>query len=250
MKGTRIGDFGPVASFQMSHYRFTSSGAALVAALAVSAMTGCSATGSREGSGLSIAVAPPSESGGKRARELEEVVFPVHLPRPRIGVEQSIIDAVARLWAGDVGTYARAGNELVVIGPEAVPYLGYFGEVKKEIAPGQYVNITGLVLEPILSKVEPEALDEFLSSPYPAVRLASARVAGESERKQHMDPLLALLDDERESVRRAAVASLRRLTRHFDGYRPGGSEQERNAAAQRWRDYCASYAADAASENA
>ncbi|MEE8105160.1 MAG: HEAT repeat domain-containing protein [Planctomycetota bacterium] len=232
----------------MPNLRFRTSAAALLVALAVSALAGCTAAGHRDESGLSIAGAPPSKSGGDRARELEEVVFPVHLPRPEIGKEQFIIDAVARLWAEDIGTYARAGNDLVGIGPGAVPYLGYFGEVKKEVAPGQHVNITGLVLEPILAKVQPEELDEFLKSPYPAVRLASARVAGKSERKQHVDSLLVLLNDNRESVRRASVASLRRLTRHFVGYRPSGSDRERNDAANRWRVWWAGHPADAASD--
>ena len=184
-----------------------------------------------------LATRPPSEEGSKREREMREVVFPDEVERPSLDEERKIVDAVARLWSNDLTTYSNAGHELVEAGVQAVPYLGYFGKVEKEVGPEHRVNITRIVLLPILAKVPPETLTSFLRSPYAAVRVASAMIVGEEKLEVQVPHVIELLDDEQEEVRRAAVGALRRCANRFHGYRPSAPPEQRAEGVRRWREW-------------
>ena len=208
----------------------------LAALVLVSSLGACIAPAPPPGP-TPLATRPPSEEGSTRKREMQEVVFPKGVERPGPDEELKIVDAVARLWSKDLTTYSNAGHELVEAGVRAVPYLGYFGKVEKEVGPGHRVNITRIVLLPILAKVPPETLTSFLSSPYAAVRVASAMVVGEAKLEAQIPHVIALLDDEQEEVRRAAVGALRRCANRFYGYRPDDPAEKRAEGVRRWKEW-------------
>ena len=196
----------------------------------------CAVPASRPGP-TPLATRPPSKEGSEREREMREVLLPDGVVRPSLDEERKIVDAVARLWSNDLTTYSNAGHELVEAGVQAVPYLGYFGEVEKEVGPGHKVNITRIVLLLILAKVPPETLTSFLGSPYAAVRVAAAMVVGEEKLEAQVRHVIELLDDGQEEVRRAAIGALRRCANRFYGYRPSDLPENRAESVRRWREW-------------
>lgn len=174
-----------------------------------------------------------------------EVVFPEHLRRPDRAREQEILAAIGRLWSSEFTVYTNACRELVEAGEVAVPYLGYFGDVRKELQPGQTVNVTRIVVEPILRGLEPDRVEAALRSPYRPVRVAAAHVAGERGLVEVTPALLDLLDAHDVDDREAAVYGLRSLHNRYLGYRPDDPPARREAAATRWRAWWAERAAAA-----
>ncbi|RKY29114.1 MAG: hypothetical protein DRP79_01355 [Planctomycetota bacterium] len=55
--------------------------------------------------------------------------------------------------------------------------------------------------------------------------------------RKAIDYLLAALDDESQAVRGKAATTLRAVTFHYEGYKPGGPPDDRRKAAARWRSW-------------
>lgn len=193
-------------------------------------VAGCLAAPPGDGVTRGNALPPP-----ELHQKAPEVVFPEHLTRPPRDTEGEILELIARLWSPDFSTYADAARRLVAIGEPAVAYLGHFGDMEKEVSPGQRVAITRLVLEPILDGLPPANLGAALRSPYPVVRESAAAAAGRRRLSEQGPALLDLLEDEDLSVRRAANVSLRMLCNRFPDFRAEAPEAQRRAAAAKWR---------------
>ncbi len=166
-----------------------------------------------------------------------DVVFPLHLERPDLATEQEIVSAIARLWSSDFGVYTAACRQLVETGEPAVPYLGYFGDVSKELLPGHSVSVTRIVLAPILSRLPPPRLGTALASPYAPVRIAAARAVAERGLKEHAPQLQAMLRDPQEATRAAAIAALRALFNVYLGFRADDPPARREQAVREWAEF-------------
>jgi len=164
-----------------------------------------------------------------------EVEFPPHLARPTREEEERIVSAIGRLWSSEFTVYTKACRELVEIGEPATPYLGYFGDVQKELQPGQRVNVTRIALEPILGTLPGDRLAAALDSKYRAVRIAAAHVAGRRGMTDLTPALLRMLEDSDVADREAAVYALRSLHNRYFGYRASDPRETRDAAAALWR---------------
>jgi len=182
--------------------------------------------------GATMAERPPV-----RGVPVVEVVFPPHLARPDHAAEQEIVAAIARLWSPDFAVYTAACRQLVAAGETAVPYLGYFGDVPKELLPGHRVSVSRVVLAPILAALPSDRVGHALASPYAPVRIAAARAAGERGLVEHAPTLVALLDDPGEPTRAAAIAALRTLYNAYFGYQADDLPARRREAAARWRTF-------------
>lgn len=154
---------------------------------------------------------------------------------PDPAVEGEIIEAVARLWSADFAVYTEAGKSLLALGEQAIPYLGYYGDVKKELWPGQEMPIARCILDPIIESVPPERLPGYLKSPYRQVRASAAMSCGERRERSQVPLLLDLLEDPEPMVRAAANAALRMISNRFFDFRPDGPDHLRTAAIARWR---------------
>jgi hypothetical protein len=164
-----------------------------------------------------------------------DVVFPDPLVRPERAREQEILAAIGRLWSNEFTVYTNACRQLVEAGELAVPYLGYFGDARKELQPGQTVDVTRIVLETILRDLPADRVEAALRSPYRPVRVSAAHVAGARGLVEVTPRLLDLLDADEEADREAAVYGLRSLHNRYFDYRPGDPPARREAAAARWR---------------
>lgn len=192
---------------------------------------------------MAVATKPPEPSG-----EPPLVAFPEGLARPDPALEGAIVESIARLWSPELGVYAEAAKRLMAIGEPSVPYLGYYGDVEKEIVPGQRMSIARCVVDPILETLPPDLLSRHLRSPYRQVRASAAIAVGKRRLREHLPALLDLLEDPETLVRAAANTSLRMVTNRFLAFRADAPAPERAAAVARWRAYAASPEGQAALE--
>jgi HEAT repeat protein len=155
------------------------------------------------------------------------------MDRPAPAVEEEIARCIAGLDAAEFEASSGAAGRLVEIGVPAVPYLG-FAASKAHAEGGKHLRI---VLDAILMAASPEQIALLLASPYPDVRVAAAGACGERRLAELGPPLVDLLEDEDVDVRRAGIASLRKLANQFYGYRADDPPARRDAAVARWREH-------------
>ena len=172
-----------------------------------------------------------------------DIRFPAHLEPPPRATEERILEAVAALWSQDLKTCTEAGRTLHEYGEVAVPYLGFFGPAQKELRPGRKYHPSALVLPRILQDLNDTSLAAAVRSHYPTVRVAAARVAGESRREALVPELIEGLDDSDQAVRRASAGALRRISLEFFGYRPLDPKVQRDQVVARWRTWARGRAA-------
>ncbi|MGQ0612289.1 MAG: HEAT repeat domain-containing protein [Planctomycetaceae bacterium] len=177
-----------------------------------------------------------------------EVIFPDHLERPDLGTEQEIVSAIARLWSRDFAVYTAACRQLVDSGETALPYLGYFGDVRKELLPGHSVSVTRVVLAPILARLSPDRVGVALASPYAPVRIAAAQAVAERGLVEHAPRLQRMLSDPQEATRSASIAALRALYNSYLDYRADDPPARRERAAAEWDRFLRARAEEAASD--
>jgi hypothetical protein len=80
-----------------------------------------------------------------------------------------------------------------------------------------------------------------LESPNPTVKVLAIKRAGVNKISSAVPRLVDLLQDEDESVRFYAIASLRRITGTDNGYDYKAAPQRRAAAVERWREFLKSH---------
>lgn len=185
---------------------------------------------------------PPSGGAEKResdpmpaapAEWVSEVKLEPGFERPGPLREADIARSLTLLGSKDFGDRTRGSRSLLAYGEQAVPYLGH------------RVGITGLPPDPhcaacivvrsIIGKLPPQRIGVHLESPYAIVRIAAAEIAGERRMFSLAPVLVALLDDDEVSVRRASVTALRRIARAFVGYRAGDSPAKRAKSIAAWK---------------
>jgi len=163
------------------------------------------------------------------------VRWPGAAPRPSAKEELLIAEDIDALLTGDFDSYPLAGRRLIHRGEDVLPYLGHAAD--RHPSPTARKERIGIVFGPVLRDTTEERVLLALSSPYPAVRAAAAFAAGEREAVALAPRLIDLLEDKDVRVRRAAIASLRRITGEFLEYEPGDSAAGRAAGAARWHAY-------------
>lgn len=187
----------------------------------------------------------PMPGGGGGAAPTPEVVrlypwmadvwWPGVAPRPSASAELSIAEDIDALLTGDFDVYPLAGRRLIARGESVLPYLGHAAD--RHPSPSAHKERLGIVLAPVLRDATEARVLLALSSHYPAVRAAAAAAAGEREAVPLVPRLIELLEDKDLRVRRAAIASLRRITGEFLDYDPEGAPAGRAAGAARWHEY-------------
>ena len=90
-----------------------------------------------------------------------------------------------------------------------------------------------------LARMTPATLQGELRADDTEIRRAAALACAMKEDLQHVPDLIALLDDPKSSVARAAHAALRDLTKRDLGPKAGGGAGEREQAIKRWREWWA-----------
>jgi hypothetical protein len=166
---------------------------------------------------------------------MADVRWPGAVPRPSAKGEVRIAEDIDALLMGDFDTYPLAGRRLIQRGQDVLPYLGQAAD--RHPSPAARKERLGIVFGPVLRDTTEERVLLALSSPYGAVRAAAAAAAGEREAVALAPRLIELLEDKDVRVRRAAIASLRRITGEFLDYSPNGSAAARAAGAARWHEY-------------
>jgi hypothetical protein len=204
---------------------------------------------------LAACVAPPP--GGGRASGGPGVPTPVEAAwmdevepmAPGQGLEASekafLADALGRLEIPDeFSAYARALRGIVELGPRVVPWLGWYADHRppRNAPPdtperARARETCALLLETVLDGMETVPVLAHLDSDSASAVVAAAAVLGERESREALPALVDLLGDGREPVRRAAIASLRRITNEFHGYRPDAPSGQRRLAIERWKRY-------------
>jgi hypothetical protein len=166
---------------------------------------------------------------------MADVRWPGAAPRPSAPDEVRIADDIDALLTGDFDIYPLAGRRLIQRGQEVLPYLGHAAD--RHPSPAVHKERLGIVFRPVLRDTTEQRVLLALSSPYPAVRAAAAAAAGEREAVPLAPRLIELLEDKDVRVRRAAIASLRRISGEFLEYSPDHSAAARAAGAWRWTEY-------------
>jgi HEAT repeat protein len=169
--------------------------------------------------------------GPAEAAWASQVRIPDHMERPPPALEEEIARCIAGLDAAEFEASSHAAGRLVEIGVPAVPYLGF---AASKAADGKRLRI---VLDAILMEAAPERIALLFASPYPDVRVAAAGACGDRRLTELGPPLVDLLEDPDVDVRRAGIASLRRLANQFYGYRADDPPAQRAAAVARWREH-------------
>lgn len=141
------------------------------------------------------------------------------------------------LTSDDFVTRQRAAERLIERGDEAVARLGEAGDQPVRDLGGREVSSTAPALRSILGKADDAALERHLGAPWPNVRREAASELGRRGGTSAVPVLLEHLDDEDPGVRLAVVASLRRLTHRFFGFRASASPSARLEAERRWWDW-------------
>jgi HEAT repeats len=166
---------------------------------------------------------------------MADVRWPGAMPRPPAAEEVHIAEDIDALLAGDFDIYPLAGRRLIERGQAVLPYLGHAAD--RHPSPEARKERLSIVFMPVLRDTTEERVLLAMSSPYPAVRAAAATAAGEREAVALGPRLIELLEDKDARVRRAAVASLRRITGEFLAYAPDDPPAARAAGAARWHEY-------------
>jgi len=191
------------------------------------------------------AVLPPLSSGRGTPAPTPEVVklhpwmadvrWPGAAPHPSSKEEILIAEDIDLLLTGDFDAYPLAGRRLIARGQDVLPYLGHAAD--RHPSPTARKERLAIVFGPVLRDTTEARVTLALSSPYPAVRAAAAAAAGEREAVALAPRLIELLEDKDVRVRRAAIASLRRITGEFIGYDPESAPAARAASAEKWAGY-------------
>ncbi|HEX5137756.1 MAG TPA: HEAT repeat domain-containing protein [Planctomycetota bacterium] len=166
---------------------------------------------------------------------MADVRWPGAAPRPPPQEELLIAEDIDLLLTGDFDVYPLAGRRLIARGEDVLPYLGHAAD--RHPSPTARKERLTVAFGPVLRDTTEARVLLALSSPYPAVRAAAAAAAGEREAVPLAPRLIELLDDKDVRVRRAAIASLRRITGEFIGYDPEGAPAARAAGAEKWDQY-------------
>lgn len=205
---------------------------------------------------LAACLAPPtggrgSASGGIEARDPAEAAWMdgIEPAEPGQGLDAAgkalLADALTRLENPDeFAAYAHALREIVEMGPRVVPWLGWYADHRpaRNETPdtperARARETSALLIETVLGGLESASLLGYLASEHASVAVAATVVLGERADREALPALVELLADDREPVRRAAIASLRRITNEFHGYRPDAPAGQRARAIERWRQF-------------
>lgn len=185
---------------------------------------------------LAICVALLLTACASKERPLPDLSRPkaARMPTPSVGADVHS-QAVRGLVDPDFETRTRAARELVAAGDAAVPALGRAGDLSVPVAGGMEVSATRSVVQSILERSDPAAIERHLGSPWPNVRRSAAEELGRRDLWTAIPRLIERLDDPDADVRAASAVSLRRLTNNFLGYQAQASLGKRREAADRWR---------------
>ncbi len=145
--------------------------------------------------------------------------------------------ALAELTNPEFRIRTQAMRTLVARGEAALDGLGRASRTRMPGPAGLSTPVATPVIEAILRAVPGERLAVHLRSPHAAVRAAAAQEVGTRGRWGAIADLIDALEDPDAGVRSASVASLRRLTRRFEGFDPQASAGSRQVATQRWRQW-------------
>lgn len=162
------------------------------------------------------------------------------LPRPAAKPghgEVAVQRALADLTNPEFRVRTQAMRTLVAGGEASLDGLGRSSQTRLPGPAGLSTPVAAPVIEAILRVVPEERLAVHLRSPHAAVRAAAAQEIGARGRWGAIADLIDSLEDPDAGVRTAAVASLRRLTRRFEGFHPHASVGSRQVATQRWRQW-------------
>jgi len=170
------------------------------------------------------ATGPAEDATGPEAGNAEPARGPFRSGDPEID------RALQDLGSDDFATYAAAAHRLVVMGETAIPALGRAADEREN-------PDAAAVLRAILMRAEPARVGAWFEAPWATVRAEAARAAGERRLTQHAPALVGLLEDGVASVRRAAVAALRRLSSRFFGFEPEAPAAAREKALGRWKEF-------------
>jgi hypothetical protein len=166
---------------------------------------------------------------------MADVRWPGAAPRPVAKAEMEIAEDIDLLLTGDFDVYPLAGRRLIARGEDVLPYLGHAAD--RHPSPSARKERLAIVFRPVLRDTSEARVLLAMSSPYGAVRANASAAAGEREAVALAPRLIELLEDKDIRVRRAAIASLRRISGEFLAYEPDGSAAARAAGAARWAEY-------------